>query len=307
MENKYDLIIIGSGPAGLTASIYAGRARLNTLVIGGIVFGGQLMTTTEVENFPGFPTGIMGPELMQNMLKQAERFGSKIIFENANSIILNGNLKTVLTDSGEFEANSIIISTGATPKTLNIPGEKEFWAKGVSSCATCDGAFFKEKVVAVVGGGDSAIEEATFLTRFAKKVYLIHRREEFRASKIMQEKISSNSKIETILNTEIREIIGDEKVKSLKIFNNKQNSESTLEVDGLFLAIGHTPVTSFLPKEIELRENGYIKSDDGVHTSIDGIFVAGDVEDYIYRQAITASGAGCKAAMIAEKFLAEKN
>jgi thioredoxin reductase (NADPH) len=302
-----EVIIIGSGPAGLTAAIYAARARLNPILFAGYTYGGQLMTTTEVENFPGFPDGIMGPELMGNMIKQAEKFGTVIKYENANKVEFTNEKKKVLADSGEYEAKSVIIATGATPKKLGIPGEDSFWAKGVSSCATCDGAFYRDLIVAVIGGGDSAVEEATFLTRFASKVYLIHRRDELRASRIMQERLKNDTKVEILFNTEVKEVVGDNFVTGLKIFNNKENLESELKVDGMFLAIGHTPITNYLNSQLELNAEGYIKSPDGVHTSVDGVFVAGDVEDYTYRQAITAAGAGCKAALSAEKWLMENN
>lgn len=300
---KRKLIIIGSGPAGLTAAIYAARADLNPLVIAGITWGGQLMNTTEVENFPGFIEGIKGPDLMNNMMEQAKRFGTEIIFENATQIIKNEHSILVKTYENEYEADAVILATGATPKLLGIPGEDKFYGRGVSTCATCDAAFYKEKVVAVVGGGDSAMEDATFLTRFASKVYLIHRREEFRASPIMVHRALNNSKIEVLYNTIPQEVQGDTKVTGLKVLNNKTNTESELIVDGVFLAIGHIPVTDYLEKQIDLTEEGYVKSEDGVHTSMEGIFVAGDVEDHKYRQAITASGAGCKAALVAQKWL----
>lgn len=301
----YDVIIIGSGPAGLTAAIYAARARLNPLLFAGFSWGGQLMTTTDVENYPGFKDGIQGPELMNNMMEQAKRFGTDVKYENVNKVDFSGEIKKIFSDSGEYLAKAVIIATGATYRMLEVPGEKEFWTKGVSSCATCDGAFFRDKVVSVVGGGDSAMEEAQFLTRFATKVFLIHRRDEFRASKIMQEKVFSNPKIEVLFNTEIKELEGDTKLKKIKLFNNKENVESSIDSDGLFLAIGHIPVTGYLDNQIELKENGYVKSPDGVHTSVKGVFVCGDVEDHIYRQAITAAGAGCRAAITTERWLSE--
>lgn len=303
---KKKLIIIGSGPAGLTAAIYAARASLEPLVIAGSTWGGQLMNTTEIENFPGFVEGIKGPELMNNMIEQAKRFGAEFIFENATQVIANKDKKTVKTYENEYQADSIILATGATPRKLGIPGEDQFYGRGISTCATCDAAFFKEKTIAVVGGGDSAMEESTFLTKFASKVYLIHRKDEFRASPIMVERALNNPRIEVLYNTEIKEVIGDIKVKALKIFNNKTNEVSELNVDGLFLAIGHIPVTDYVGETIELDEQGYIKSPDGVHTSIEGVFVAGDVEDHKYRQAITAAGAGCKAALEAQKWLENK-
>lgn len=304
----HDLIIIGSGPAGLTAAIYAARANLKPLLFAGFTWGGQLMNTTEVENFPGFIDGILGPELMQNMIKQAERFGTEIKYEDAVSLDLSGEIKKVKSDSGEeFEAKAIIIATGASPRKLGVPGEDTFWAKGVSSCATCDGAFFKDKVTSVVGGGDSAMEEALYLTRFASKVYVFNRSSTLKASKIMQEKAMSNPKIEIIYNTEVREIKGDTKVTGLKLFNNKENIESEIALDAMFLGIGQIPVTAYLNNQLELNENGYIKSEDGVHTSVEGVFVAGDVEDHVYRQAVTAAGSGCKASLVAERWLTEKH
>ncbi len=302
-----EVIIIGSGPAGLTAAIYSARANLKPIVIAGFQYGGQLMNTTDIENFPGFIDGIAGPQLMDNMVKQAERFGAQMVYENASKVEELGETKRVTTGSGAtFEAKAIIIATGATPRKLGISGEDKFYGRGVSTCATCDGAFYKDKVVAVVGGGDSAMEEASFLTRFASKLYLIHRREEFRATKIMIDRVKNNPKVEMILNTEVLEINGDQKVDSIKLKDNKTNEEKDLVVDGFFLAIGHIPVTSYLNNVVELDEQGYVKSTDGVHTNAEGIFVAGDVEDHRYRQAITAAGAGCKAAIEVEKWLEGK-
>jgi thioredoxin reductase (NADPH) len=299
-----ELVIIGSGPAGLTAAIYAARARLNPILVAGLQYGGQLMNTTEVENYPGFPDGIKGPDLMQNMLTQAEKFGTKIIFENATKIEKAGDSFQITTDGEQkLDAKAVIISTGAIPRRLNIPGEDKFYGKGVSTCATCDGAFFRDKIIAVVGGGDSAMEEANFLTKFASKIYLIHRKSEFNASKIMQERVLNNPKIEVVFNTEVKEILGDKLVTGIKIFNNKDNTVGELRVDGFFLAIGHIPVTDFVKELLELNELGYIKTNDGVNTSVEGIFVGGDVEDHLYRQAITAAGAGCKAAIRAERWL----
>ena len=305
MENQiYDVIIIGSGPAGLTAAVYAGRARLNTLVLGGTVWGGQLQTTTLVENYPGFAEGVQGPDLMNMFLEQAKRFVSEVKFEDVTKVELTGEIKKVYVADKVYQSKSVIIATGAKPKMLGIPGEDTYWNKGVSACATCDGAFFRNVEVAVVGGGDTAMEEAEFLTRFASKVHLIHRRDQFRASKIMQEKILANPKIEVHYNSEIKEVLGDDKaLNSLKILNNKDNTESELKVEGLFLAIGHIPLTQFLEKQLEVDEEEYVIAKNGVYTNIDGVFVAGDVEDNIYRQAITAAGAGCKAAIIAERWL----
>lgn len=300
---KRKLIIVGSGPAGLTAAIYAARADLNPLVIAGVTWGGQLMNTTEVENFPGFIEGIKGPDLMSNMLEQAKRFGAEIIYENATQVIDKGDSKVVKTYENEYESDAVILATGATPRLLNVPGETKFYGRGVSTCATCDAAFYKEKTVAVIGGGDSAMEDATFLTRFATKVYLVHRREEFRASPIMVHRALNNPKIEVLYNSQVESIEGELKVSTLNLLNNKTNEKTSLKVDGIFLAIGHIPVTDFLGNTIELTEEGYIKSSDGVHTSMQGVFVAGDVEDHKYRQAITAAGAGCRAALDAQKWL----
>ncbi len=301
------VVIIGSGPAGLTAAIYASRARLEPVLVAGYQYGGQLMNTTLVENYPGFIDGIDGPVLMDNMLKQAQKFGTEVVFENAVKIENKDENKIVTTDQGKtFEANTVIIATGALPKKLGIPGEDKFYGKGVSTCATCDAAFFKDKIVAVVGGGDSAMEDSSVLSKFASKVYVIHRRDELKASKIMQERVLNNPKIEVIYNTEVKEVIGDQNVDSLKLFNSVENKESELKVDGMFLAIGHIPVTDFVKGLVELDEVGYIKTPDGVHTSLDGIFVAGDVQDHIYRQAVTAAGAGCKAALEVEKWVEAK-
>lgn len=303
MESIHKMIIIGSGPAGLTAAIYAARARVEPIVIAGVTWGGQLMNTTDVENFPGFPEGIMGPQLMQNMLKQAEKFGAIIKYENANYVDFSQDIKIVKTDQGEYKSHSVIVATGATPKMLDIKGEKELQGKGVSTCATCDGAFFRDKTIAVVGGGDSAMEEAVFLTRFASKVYLIHRRDEFRASVIMQEKVKSNPKIEILWNTEVKEIIGDEKVEEVLIMNNKSNKETKLKLDGIFIAIGHIPVTGFLENKLALNKQGYLMAKDHVYTNVEGVFACGDVEDDKYRQAITAAGMGCMASISAQHYL----
>ncbi len=301
------VIIIGSGPAGLTAAIYTARAGLSPIVIAGYQYGGQLMNTTVIENYPGFIEGIEGPVLMENMKAQAERFGATIKYVDATSVDLKGTEKKVITDEGEFTADAVIIATGATPKKLNIPGENELYGRGVSTCATCDGALYRDKVVAVIGGGDSAMEEAMFLSRFASKVYLVHRRTEFRASKIMVDRIMNNHKIEVMWSTEVKEVVagGDGRFSHLKVFNNVENKEGELKVDGMFLAIGHVPVTEYLKGEVDLDDMGYVISEDGVHTSVDGVFVAGDVQDTLYRQAITAAGMGCRAALTAQKWLEE--
>lgn len=307
---KKDVVIIGSGPAGLTAAIYSARARLDTVLIAGVEFGGQLMTTSLVENFPGFKEGIMGPELMMNMVDQAKNQGAEVVYKYANKVDFSGELKKVWSDSGEeYEAKAVIIAAGSSPRRLNIPGEKEYWGKGVSTCATCDGAFYRDKVVAVVGGGDSAMEESTFLTRFAKKVYVIHRRDQLRASAAMQERAKSNEKIQFIWNTEVLEVIGEGVVKSLKLKDIVEDKESTLQVDGMFLAIGHLPNSDFLKGHVELDEKGYVKVKEGskCETSVEGVFVSGDIHDAHYEQAITAAGMGCMAAMDAEKWLASKS
>jgi thioredoxin reductase (NADPH) len=305
MEN---VIIIGSGPAGLTAAIYAARANLNPLLIAGYESGGQLMYTTEVENFPGFEKGIMGPDLMLAMRKQAERFGTKFIDKNATAVDFSDpRRKKIMVESETYSAKTIIIATGATSRWLGIPSEAKFKGRGVSTCATCDGAFYRDKVVAVVGGGDSAMEEASFLTRFASKVFIIHRRDKFRASKIMQDRAMKNPKIEVIWNSVISEIHGENVVKSVTLTNTVNNETSNLELDGVFVAIGHDPNTKFLVGQIDLDEKGYVitKDENQTHTNIEGVFVAGDVFDLRYKQAITAAGSGCKAALEAEKFIAE--
>lgn len=299
-----DLIIIGSGPAGLTAAIYAARANLKPIVFAGLEFGGQLMGTTLVENFPGFIDGIDGPVLMQNMMKQAEKYGAKIEYTNVESVEFNTPIKKIVAGGKEYQARAVIIATGASARKLGIESEAKYWGRGVSTCATCDGAFYKEKVVAVVGGGDSAIEEATFITRFASKVYLIVRRNELRASQIMQDKIKANPKVEIIWNSEIKEVLGDGKlVNALKLFNSSENKESELKVDGLFLAIGHIPNTKIFQGILDLDEEGYLIVKDNTKTKYEGVFVAGDVKDRSYRQAITAAGMGCMAALDAERFL----
>lgn len=304
--NKHDVIIIGSGPAGLTAAIYNARARFDTLVVAGQQFGGQLMSTTLVENYPGFADGVDGPKLMMEMVKQAENQGAKMLYRFADRVDFSGEEKIVYADGEEYRAPMVIIAVGSSPRTLGIPGEKEYWGKGVSTCATCDAAFYRDKVVAVVGGGDSAAEESTFLTRFAKKVYLIHRRDELRASKAMQDRVFADEKIEVLWNTEIREVRGDQKVNSLALFNNKSGEESELEVDGFFLAIGHEPNSQLLQGQVEMDEDGFVMVKDHTRTSVEGVFVCGDVYDHRYQQAITAAGMGCMAAMDAEKWHAMK-
>lgn len=300
------VVIMGSGPAGLTAAIYAARANLKPLVVEGMEPGGQLTLTSEVENFPGFPEGIMGPELMERFKKQAERFGAEFVFGNIDRADLSKRPFSILVGNDEILTETFIIASGASARWLGIESEKKFRGRGVSTCATCDGAFFKDQVVAVVGGGDSAMEEASFLTRFASKVYVIHRRDVFRASKIMEDRVRNNSKIELVLNSEVKEILGDKTVESLKVFNNKTNEETELKVNGLFVAIGHVPNTKIFEGQLEMGELGYLQTTGhSTATGIPGVFSAGDVHDTRYRQAITAAGSGCKAAMDAEKYLEE--
>ena len=300
-----DLAIIGSGPAGYTAGIYASRASLKPVLFEGLESGGQLMLTTDVENYPGFDSGIMGPDLMQIFKKQAERFGTEIKTETINSIkkIDGGFILKSAKDSYQFK--SVIISSGASAKWLDVKGEKELQGHGVSACATCDGFFFKEKEVIVVGGGDSAMEEALFLTKFATKVYIVHRRDSFRASKIMQDRVLGNDKIEVLWNKEVTEIHGSENVESVSLADTKDGSSSEVNIDGVFMAIGHTPNVDFLDGLVELDEKGYVKTGftTETSTSVPGVFAAGDVADSIYRQAVTAAGTGCQAAIDAERWL----
>ncbi|MCX6785235.1 MAG: thioredoxin-disulfide reductase [Candidatus Komeilibacteria bacterium] len=300
------LIIIGSGPAGLTAGIYASRANLSPIIIEGNVPGGQLIWTTVVENFPGFPDGILGPELMINIKKQAEKFGARFISESIKSVDFKSQPFKVTTDSQTYEAESVIIASGARARMLNLANESQFLSKGVHTCATCDGAFYRGKEVIIVGGGDSAMEEATFLTKFAKKVYIIHRNDTLAASKIMQGKANNNPKIEILYNTEVKEYLGNGKLEAVKLFNNKTNEVKELMIDGLFLAIGHIPNIEPYKDQLVLGKLGYIEPKNNVFTEIPGIFVAGDVADRHYRQAITASGFGAMAAIEAEKYLASK-
>jgi thioredoxin reductase (NADPH) len=299
-----NVIIIGSGPAGLTAAIYAARANLHPLMIEGYEVGGQLMTTTEVENYPGFAHGIQGPELMQVTRAQAERFGTRFVTRNVTKVDFKQRPFKVYVESEVYEANAVIISTGATAKYLGLENEKRLLGRGVSACATCDGAFFKNVPVAVIGGGDTAMEEANFLTRFASKVYLIHRRHEFRASKIMSERVLKNPKVEVIYNTQLLDVIGDKAVKSLKLKNTETGKESALDVEGLFIAIGHKPNTDLFQGVLETNDVGYLMTKGRTtYTSIEGVFAAGDVADPVYRQAVTAAGTGCMAAIDAERWL----
>ncbi len=304
MQEK--LIIIGSGPAGHTAAIYAARAELKPLLFEGRVPGGQLMLTTEVENYPGFPGGLMGPEMMEQFKKQSERFGTRIIADDVVSVDFSVHPFVVKTADQAYQSSAIIIATGASAMWLDIPGEKEYGGRGVSACATCDGFFFKGKKIIVVGGGDSAMEEATFLTRFAESVIVIVRKDELRASKIMQDRAKNNTKISFLWNSEIKEIIGDgTRVTSVNVFNNKTNETMDLPIEGVFVAIGHIPNTNLFKGILDLDAKGYLKTQLGsTKTNIEGIFAAGDVADHYYRQAVTAAGTGCMAAIDAERWLA---
>lgn len=302
----HEVIIIGSGPAGYTAGIYTGRAGLNPLLIASSVeAGGELMKTTEVENYPGFPTGLQGPELMDAFRAQAERFGTEVLLDDVIEVDLAGPVKIVKTGGGKtYEAKTVILATGAAYRELGLPREKELSGYGISWCATCDGFFFREKTIAVIGGGDSAMEEATFLTRFASKVYLIHRRDTFKASKIMQERALNNPKIEVIWNTEVSELLGEGKLTGIKTTNLVDGSTNTLDLDGLFIAIGNDPRVWLVENQLTLTAEKFIQVDGrSSKTSLPGVFAAGDVIDPTYRQAITAAGSGCVAALDAEHYL----
>lgn len=299
-----NVIIIGSGPAGYTAAIYTGRANLEPLMFEGFFSGGQLMLTTEVENYPGFPSGVMGPDFMMDLRKQAERFGTRLETRDVTKVDFSQRPYQVEVENEVYYAHSIIISTGASAKMLGLESEKRLMGHGVSTCATCDGAFFRNKIVSVVGGGDSAMEEANFLTRFASKVYVIHRRDSLRASKIMQDRALQNPKIEFLWNSTIDEVLGDKKVTGVRLRNLQTGEVSEVEMDGVFVAIGHTPNTWLFKDVLEMDEVGYLKVDyPSSRTNLKGVFAAGDVHDPIYRQAITAAGAGCRAAIDAERFL----
>jgi thioredoxin reductase (NADPH) len=303
MAKLYDVIIIGSGPAGYTAAIYAARANLSVLMLQGYQVGGQLMLTSDVENYPGFEEGILGPPMMEKFEAQARRFGTELIPEDVISVDFHDRPFIVTTDSGEYHARAIIISTGASAKWLGLPSEQRLQGRGVSACATCDGFFFKKKDVAVIGGGDTAMEEATFLTRYANHVTVIHRRNSLRASKIMQDRAFKNPKISFIWDTEITEVLGENEVSGLRLRNVKTDEESILPIQGFFLAIGHKPNTDLFKGILDMDNVGYIVPVEHTMTNIPGVFAAGDVTDHRYRQAVTAAGDGCRAAIDAERWL----
>ena len=304
-KTKFDVIIIGAGPSGYTAGIYCSRAGYDTLILSGLLPGGQLVNTTEVENYPGFENGIMGPDLMIDMRKQSQRMGTTIIDDVVVDVDFRRKPFKVLTASEEFEGRAVIIATGANPRKLGVEGEETFSGKGVSYCATCDGPFFRNQEIVVVGGGDSAIEEATFLTKFASNVHLIHRRGELRASKIMQERAFNNEKIKFHLDSAVTLIKGDQKIQQVVLKNLKTNEETTHDAGGLFVAIGHDPNTQLFKSQIDLDDEGYIVLKNKTHTNMKGIFAAGDVHDRSYRQAITAAAFGCMAAIDVDEYLTE--
>jgi thioredoxin reductase (NADPH) len=298
------VLIVGSGPAGLTAAIYAARADLNPLLIEGMERGGQLMLTTEVENYPGYPEGIMGPELMDGMRKQAERFGTRIVSSDVTKVDLSERPFKVWVGEDLYESEALVISTGASAQWLGIPGESRLRGYGVSACATCDGFFFRDRRIAIVGGGDSAMEEAIFLTKFASKVTILHRRDEFRASKIMAQRAIDHPKIEVMWNTTIEEVLGGDLVTGIRVKNVFTDEESVLPVEGFFLAIGHDPNTKIFQSQIDLDASGYVTTEGGsTRTSVEGVFAAGDVVDHYYQQAVTAAGMGCQAAIDVEHWL----
>ncbi len=299
-----NVVIIGSGPAGLTAAIYAARADLKPVLIEGSEPGGQLTLTTMVDNFPGFPEGVMGPRLMEDMKKQAERFGAEILNGYVDRVELGAHPFRVFVDKQEFEAKTVIISTGSSAKLIGLENERRLMGHGVSTCATCDGFFFRDKQIAVVGGGDSAMEEATFLTKFATDVALIHRRDQFRASKIMQDRALSNDKIRVLYDSVVEDIVGDEAVTGIRVRNIKDDVASEMDLEGVFVAIGHNPNTGIFAGQIDLDDNGYVVTTPGsTRSSVPGVFACGDVQDPVFKQAVTAAGTGCMAALEAEKYI----
>ncbi len=304
-KTKFDVVIIGAGPSGYTAGIYCSRAGYDTLILAGVLPGGQLVNTTEVENYPGFENGIMGPDLMIDMRKQCQRMGTTIVDDEAVDVDFRRKPLKVLTASEEYEGKAVIIATGANPRKLGLEGEARFGGKGVSYCATCDGPFFRNQELVVVGGGDSAVEEATFLTKFATTVHLVHRRNELRASKVMQERALSNPKIKFHWDSAVTYIRGDQKMQQAVLRNLKTDEESTLDAGGLFVAIGHEPNTKLFKNQIDLDEEGYVVLKNKTHANVEGVFAAGDVHDRSYRQAVTAAGYGCMAAMDVDKYLTE--
>ncbi len=299
------VLIIGSGPAGLTAAIYAARADLEPLMIEGFERGGQLMITTDVENYPGFPDGVMGPDLMEQFRKQAERFGTRMVSSNVTRVDFSERPFRAWVDDDEYQADAVIISTGASARWLGIPGEERLRGYGVSACATCDGFFFRDREILVIGGGDSAMEEALFLTKFASKVTVVHRRDEFRASKIMAQRVLDHDKIEVLWDTVPEEVLGDTAVTAVKLRNVKTDEVHEIAAEGFFVAIGHDPNTAIFKGQVDLDEAGYVIAD-GTRTSVEGVFAGGDVVDKVYRQAITAAGMGCAAALDAERWLEEQ-
>ena len=310
MSDVRELIIIGSGPAGYTSAVYAGRAEMRPIVFeGAVTAGGALMNTTEVENFPGFEDGIMGPQLMENMRAQAKRFGAELITDDVVSVELDGPIKTVVDGSGKtYQAKAVILAMGSAYREMGVPGEKTLSGHGVSWCATCDGFFFRGQTIAVIGGGDSAVEEATFLSRFAEKVYLVHRRDELRASKIMRERAENDPKIEFVWNTKVVEALGDGQLSGLRVEDTVTGEQRELAVTGCFVAIGHDPRNELVRGKVALDENGYVIAEGrSTRTSVEGVFACGDLVDHTYRQAITAAGSGCAAALDAERYLAAQH